>query len=113
MIARREADAGSPEARTQGALETALGSDLSLTPTPFLIWVRLRTQHRGAQRRIATWLLIALGALKQVLARRPAAARAEVPDDLDQEPGSKRDPERQRESPVRVVLEGLPAEVPE
>src|SRR3990170_8124949 len=49
MIARREADDGRREARTQGA------------PISKWIWVRPRPQHRGAQRRIAAWPLIGKG----------------------------------------------------
>jgi uncharacterized protein YcnI len=60
MIARREADAGQHEARTQGA--------------PILdIWARLRTRPRAAQRRIATWSLISLGALSALVLADPAA----------------------------------------
>src|SRR3990170_7078354 len=51
MIARREADDGGREARTQGA------------PVSKQIRERLRTQHRGTQRRIATWPLILKRAL--------------------------------------------------
>ena len=65
MIARREADAGQGEARTQGA--------------PILdIWARLRTRPRAAQRRVPTWSLILLGALSALALAFPHAASAHV-----------------------------------
>jgi len=81
MIARREADDGRREARTQGVpVSTAIRARLPGSPesAPALSGVGLRTPHRGVQRRIATWSLIVLGALGRnaVLAAAAAAALA-------------------------------------
>ena len=65
MIARREADAGQGEARTQGV--------------PILdIWARLTTRPRAAQRRLPTWSLIPLGALSALALAFPHEASAHV-----------------------------------
>ena len=66
MINRRCADDGRREARTQGA------------PISAAIWARPRTQHHDVQRRKATWLFIAFGALGAIALVSAAPGAAHV-----------------------------------